>query len=527
MDKKTTFILATVGLILFFISIFYILVVGATPVLYITLTVGFILSAFTLFLLREELFGQIKKQTVVSGSNSIILTIAVIGIIFVVYGILERHHKRFDLTANKLFSLSSQTEKILEYLKTPIKITVFAQDRGLEKKMIEDLLTEYKYHTKKISLEYYDPEKNPAIAERFNIKVLPTVIFESGKQKKDVTREEIFGISYGPGGGSGQEFNGEQAFTSAIIKVTGEKQKEICFLTGDGEKDYEDNGRDGFSGIKDFLEKENYILKKVNLYSEHKLPESCVVLVVAAPQNPILAEAENLIKKYINENAGKVMFLMDNRNSPSLPALLRQWGIEVGSSFIVDPKSSYFFDALTPIPLYLSHPIVDELSKNKIAVILPEARSVGESKNKVKGVEINPLLQTTDAAWGETNITEKKIKYDEGQDVKGPFTIAVSAIVWGKKQDKKDEGRIVAIGDSDFASNKAMRSRGNVDLFVNSINWLAKEEEKISIRAKTPDRRTIDLNPIQSKIILYFTLYLTPIMILFVGFVIWRIRRNL
>ena len=45
------------------------------------------------------------------------------------------------------------------------------------------------------------------------------------------------------------------------------------------------------------------------------------------------------------------------------------------------------------------------------------------------------------------------------------------------------ETRVVAFGDSDFASNGALGVPGNRDLFLNTVNWLAQQENLIAIRA--------------------------------------------
>ena len=56
----------------------------------------------------------------------------------------------------------------------------------------------------------------------------------------------------------------------------------------------------------------------------------------------------------------------------------------------------------------------------------------------------------------------------------------------------RPKSRFVTIGDSDFAANNAVRIQGNQDLFLNTINWLAQQENLISIRPKPPKRQPPD-----------------------------------
>ena len=93
------------------------------------------------------------------------------------------------------------------------------------------------------------------------------------------------------------------------------------------------------------------------------------------------------------------------------------------------------------------------------------------------------------------------------------------------KPPKPVEARIVAIGDSDFASNAALGVQGNRDLFLNAVNWLAQQENLISIRAKDPEDRRITLTADQERRIFYLTVLIVPGLILLAGVQTWWRRR--
>ena len=48
---------------------------------------------------------------------------------------------------------------------------------------------------------------------------------------------------------------------------------------------------------------------------------------------------------------------------------------------------------------------------------------------------------------------------------------------------------MVVIGDSDFAANSVLGVQGNRDLFLNTVNWLAQQENLIAIRPREPEDR--------------------------------------
>ncbi|MEW5944690.1 MAG: ABC transporter, partial [bacterium] len=68
---------------------------------------------------------------------------------------------------------------------------------------------------------------------------------------------------------------------------------------------------------------------------------------------------------------------------------------------------------------------------------------------------------------------------------------------------------------------------GNRDLFLNMVNWLAGEEEKISIRPRSTEREQVVLTGGQAKMIFYFATLIFPAAVIILGGGIWMRRRNL
>jgi hypothetical protein len=149
------------------------------------------------------------------------------------------------------------------------------------------------------------------------------------------------------------------------------------------------------------------------------------------------------------------------------------------------------------------------------------------------------LVETSRSSWAETNLKglngSEPAKLDDS-DKKGPVSLAaaVSAPVAtpaeapkdGAAADaKKTETRLVAFGDADFASNAALGVQGNRDLFLNTVNWLAQQENLIAIRAKDPEDRRITLTEDQQRRIFYLTVLIVPGLILLAGVQTWWRRR--
>ena len=93
------------------------------------------------------------------------------------------------------------------------------------------------------------------------------------------------------------------------------------------------------------------------------------------------------------------------------------------------------------------------------------------------------------------------------------------------ESDTPAEARLAVFGDSDFASNASLGIQGNRDLALNAINWLAQQENLISIRPREPEDRRITLTADQQFRIFIASLVLIPGVIVGAGVFTWWRRR--
>src|SRR5689334_2982689 len=163
------------------------------------------------------------------GTLAIVSTLVVFAILVAINYLGTRHDKRWDLTAAKQFSLSDQTKKVLQDLKEPVKIRVFARSDDFQR--FRDRLDEYTYQSKQVSAEYIDPEKRPGLAQQLGVTALNTVVFEYKGRNEKVNSE------------------GEQELTNGLIKVIQGRQPKVYFTQGHGEKDTATADRGGYSAI--------------------------------------------------------------------------------------------------------------------------------------------------------------------------------------------------------------------------------------------------------------------------------------
>lgn len=494
--------------------------------------IGFVLFVICLIAQASLIIALMRSRAIKFGFNSLILTISFIAILVVINLMVDKHNVRKDLTKDKIYSLSPQTLKIIKNLKRKVKITAFCQEGTRYKQKVKDLLTEYKSNSKMIEIKFIDPDSNPSMAQKYGIRSYGTVVFESGSRRKDVEQNDIFTYTHAsPYEEVTEEFKGESEFTSAILSISVETKKKVCFLEGHGEKDINNTENDGYSEVKNLLERENYDLQKTNILKEKLIPSSCNVLVIAGNSKEITVEEIKMIEEFFYKSKGSLFLLFDPLKSLEFNPFLNKFGISLKNDFIIDRASHFLFDEVSIIPNYEEHKITEDLKKGRIGLIIPMGRSLNKINEISDKVKIEPLLSTSNESWAETDLESETAKYDEGKDIKGPLTLAYAIEFNYEKNNvrknvrKGSKGRIVIIGNSIFACNNYAKI-GNLDFFVNAINWLLREEQKISIRPKSEQLEKIELSNSETKGIFYGTIIFIPGIVLIFGIVIWWKRRK-
>lgn len=481
---------------------------------------------------REARFGSLAVASVV----------VVLAILVGINWLASRRNKRWDLTAAKQFTLSDQTKKILQGLDKPLKMYVFARTDDFDR--FRDRLNEYQYNAKQLQIEYVDPEKQPAVAQKYlPLQSSGTIVIDHNGMVERVNGDT------------------EQAVTNGLIKVIQGKQNKVYFVQGHDERTTEDSEARGYSTVGQYLVSDNFATQTLMLAQVRAIPEDATVVVMAGPKADLFPNEVELLKGYL-ARGGKLMVLLDPRERADAPpltnllALLKDWGIEAADQVVINMPGDYTVkegEALDIAQLgalpntdgtyvlagkYLQHPMTTSLGR--VTVVFRLVRSITAMAEGANNRFPQNLIETTATSWGETDL---KRLFDAGQvarepgkgDKDGPLSLgaAVSAPVQdapgtppaaGEDAPKK-ETRIVVFGDSDFASNQLLGAFRNADLFLNAVNWLAQQEDMIAIRARDPEDRRVTMTAQQFTFVRLATTLLIPGLILLAGIRAWWVRR--
>jgi ABC-type uncharacterized transport system involved in gliding motility auxiliary subunit len=460
-------------------------------------------------------------------SNTALAFIAFVGILVLVGFIGQRHPVRLDLTESKRYSISDQSQKIVQSLGDDILIKAFYQEADPNRNRTRDLLETYRYHSKKVNYQFIDPDREPSLAKHYQIRNYGTLVLEGFSKTQSITTAD------------------EESITNAILKLAQEQQKVVYFLTGHGEREINNFDKDGYSTAKSDIEKENFQVKTLNLLVDPRVPEDAALVVAANPQKPLLATELEAFRQYLDRN-GSIMFLLEPFADGGLLDFLKTYGIIIQSDIVVDTMSRVFgaSDLVPVVTEYGFHKITDGFN---IACFLPTTRSVLPAEESPEAVDLTELASTSDYSWADSDFRfgqSEQPKFEQGKDKKGPITVAVVAAITPNTPDNDNESnqqpdsesseskhspgqaQLAVFGDSDFASNSYFSLQGNSDFFLNAINFLAQQENLIGIERPQPKSTPLTLSRFQGKLLFWIGLLLMPMVVLVSGLGVFSLRRK-
>lgn len=423
----------------------------------------------------------------------------------------DRYNKSYDTTSNKRYSLSDQTLKIIKGLKQDANLTYFQQSTRFSE--AKDQLEMYANASPKVKVNYVDPEKNPQLARADGVTNFGTVIVQIGDKKEAAKTVDETGI------------------TGAIIRDLKSNTRNICFVTGNGEHQIDDSDRSGYSRLKDLLTKDGYDSKTIMLLQKAEVPADCTAVVIGGPSSDYQQPEVDAIKNYV-ENGGRALVMLDPplkigkseiADNDALTNLLSSWGVTPEKDMILDLNPIGQLAGLGPqvalVTSYDSQAIVSPMKGS--ATGFPLARSL-DVKNGDK-TTVEKMFESSDSSLATSKLNSPSVNPNDPQNKKGPMTIAAAGSYNTGKANS--QGRFVVVGSSQWAANSFLSFNGNRDLALNTMNWLASDEDLISIRPKENDDRRITMTNSQLMLVRTTSQFLFPLGVIVAGVLVWWRRR--
>jgi ABC-2 type transport system permease protein len=457
------------------------------------------------------------------GAFSALAAALFVALLLVVNLIVASLNLKYDLSADKKFSLSKQSLDILAGLERPVTIYALCRE-GTDDLQYRSLLKAYPEASGKISLVYRDPVKFPQFAEKFrqNGEDIPidSVIVESGDRFRVIKADDLVtvGYDYSTYQQRLESIDIEPQVTNALRYVEGEGTVVVYAVTGHDEIPLTD-------AIAKQVKMAGYDAAELDLLKED-VPEDAAALLLAAPSRDYTGDEARKARDYL-KNGGKALLTASYtpEKMPNFEALLEDYGVSFGADIALDanPRNAAGGQRQMLLPDYAEHEITRTL-RNGNGVVCLYGSTIFERTGLVKSsVLIEPLLTTSSDSYAKnvrSGAQSLTIEREDG-DKAGPFDVSV-AITDG-------DTKIAAIGAMTVldGSLNAYAAGGNATLIVNSLNWLAGAGQGVYIPPKSADSgRYVTINDLAGRILGLSAVIILPLLILITGGCVWAGRRG-
>jgi ABC-type uncharacterized transport system involved in gliding motility auxiliary subunit len=400
-------------------------------------------------------------------------------------------------------------------MKEPINITVFATKDDASggdnfRKGMIDFIARYQREKKNVNLKFINPSIEPKLAQDAGVKEDGEVVVEYNKRSEHI----IPPIA-------------EQEMTNLLVRLSRTNQQAVMYLDGHGERNLLGIKNHDIGEFGKQLEKKGFKFANPDLTVAQAVPSNGAMLVIASPQVNVSDVEAKKIKAYL-ERGGNLLWLVDDNNLRGLESVAEYLGMTVSPGIALDMASAqYGADARVSFAsLYGEHAITKNFM---LRTLFPEAHQVTAIGTDENGWKVSNLVEVAPNGWLMAGKLAKDAKpeFNEKTDKRGPINIGVALErIYGKKGQ-----RVVVMGNANFLSNTFITNGGNLDLGVNIVNWLAGDDQLITIQPMPLKDINVTIPDSDSGRLVAWTVfhgfqYFLPLAMMIAGFYFWWKRRK-
>ena len=473
-------------------------------------------------LLSDAAQSERNRIAFKGGSYSLAITAIVLAILVVVNILvtaLPASVTRYDISASKLYSITSNTKTVVNALEEDVTIYWIVQS-GEEDGVIETLLDKYDSLSDHISVVKRNPDVYPTFAEQYTSEAVQnnSLVVECGDRSRYIGYDDIYvqeadlySYTYNT------SFDGEGAITSAIDYVTTEDLPQLYVVEGHGEQELP-------ATFRDQIEKENIEINTLSLLTVDEIPEEADCVMIYEPSTDISQEEAELLSNY-TKNGGRLLVMAGPTEDgvlENLYSLLEEYGVETYEGIVVEgDRERYTAQPYILLPEMQSHEITDALIEENYYPNMPISQAMFVTPES-DGTSVAELLTTSDASFSKAAGYDLDTYEKEEGDTDGPFAVALSV-------DCGNEGQMVWFSSAAFLDDmyNAYSSGANVDLAMNALSWLVGEREAIAIRSKSLNYNYLSISDSTAALLKTLMIGVFPLAYLGAGvYVIWKRRKK-
>lgn len=488
---------------------------------YLSVIVLFLI--FTVQSIQKRRYQISTKNISMSAYSStvVIISTALAVLLNVMAAELPAKYTVFDVTSNKLYSLTEETKAMVGALEEDINIYVLVNEEQADS-VLDTTLQNYADLTSHIKLSYVDPAINPKFFTQYTNSSITynSIIVEGSKRSKVIDYNSIYEteIDYSTYSSTVTGYDGEGQITSAIAYVTTDDMPKIYLLEGHGETTFDES-------FLSAIEKENVDYETINLMNYDEVPEDAQCIIINAPTEDLSDDDTEKMLNYMN-NGGDVLLVSSytGKELANFSSLLDYYGVSASKGLIIEADKNYYYGRN---PFYLLPDITyDSITSGAYNsgsyVFVPEAQGLTIKENE--DTEVTELLTSSTNSYVRDDLTSSDSYDKQAGDADGPFAVGVKCV---KAVGEESSTAIIYSSKLMFTEGAdSMVAGTNSKLFTGSLGSLVTHAGSVSIPVKSYEISYLVLTENNIILISLITVIVIPFAFLISGFIVWFRRRK-
>ena len=499
------------------------------------------------------------------GSMATVLTVVVLAalvLVSVVADVLnDRYPISLDLTADKTYTFSENSEKVAALVDREVNIVVFTDESFFKDPSYTEsentILKQFYEFTKKyesltggkVKTTYINPSNDPtayAKYEKYGVDSSTTILMHTEDRSRTVAMDELFEIESNIDYSTYQYVdtitgsNVENVLAANLQFLCREEVTNVTILTGHNEQ------TGAVSGVTEILEANGYEVSQLNLTTAAEFDEDTKMLVIAAPASDFNADEIQRLRTWLNnEDAfGRHMLVMVHQTAdcPNLYEFLKEeYYVEVTDNQVAATDSAdkflNFSGYNTDLYTYADLEATDYVGDLDGRVIFPFARQLVPLKdnNTDYAERVVPLISFPDTVKLSPIVRDEEAA-DEEAELVDPDSVVYGALMavyesYNNDLQQSVSSYVMVCGAQEFLTSGVrdyVSTAVNEAYFLNVVSSLLGHEESIQISTRDMTTETLEFDYVAVIVLglVVFTVGI-PLVMLILCLVVFIRRKNL
>lgn len=435
--------------------------------------------------------------------------------------------KKVDLSYFRTAKPGESTRKIVGTMDKPIQVSLFFPPSNEVKEEVTGYFDDLKKESKLLEVQSYDRDVDPAKAKELGVTGNGIVVIARGGHREQLS------VGLELEGARAQLRNLDRDVQTRLLKVA-KPPRNVYFVSGHGERTFDPVGdtdkRATIRDMREIFQQQGYTVRQLGAAEglASDVPQDATLVVIVGPTKEFLPEESSSLQRYF-QRGGRIFIALDPESGDE-HELLGPLGVKYVTTTLCNDvamarKTNQVSDRQNIVTAsYSSHPSVTTLGRygGRAPLILIGAGHFEEQKDKPKDQIFDTTVRAHPATWNDLN---GNFQFDAPAEARKTWELAMAVTKKGKDKDKKDEGRIILVGDSDFVSDGVIGAYGNPLFVLDGAKWLV-GDENITGEVSNENDVPIVHTKKQDQVWFYGSSFLAPALVLAIGFFVVGRKRG-